>query len=172
MPLTFAGARERLLPWQTHAESPDYSFGKFRNLVVVGPLQTPVADAVTTGGVALTGMLRPPGHSQRRVLYQIERSLLADDPFLESRFAIFTRLTCRDAMPGIEQAKPRQWRQLAIVVALLLAVLSALVLSALVLIMLAPGPHRCGPASAPGQRHSAAQAADCMSGPVLLPGGH
>lgn len=39
---------------------------------------------------------------QQRALDRIEQSLVAEDPGLESRFSIFTRLTRHEAMPGTE----------------------------------------------------------------------
>ena len=42
---------------------------------------------------------------QQRALKKIEKTLLADDLCFGSLFAIFTRLTSPEAMPGIEQVK-------------------------------------------------------------------
>jgi len=42
---------------------------------------------------------------QRRALNKIEKTLLADDLRFGSLFAIFTRLTSPEAMPGIERVK-------------------------------------------------------------------
>ena len=48
--------------------------------------------------------------SQRRALNQIERTLADDHPTLGPLFAIFTRLTGREAMPVTEQVTARPWR--------------------------------------------------------------
>jgi Protein of unknown function (DUF3040) len=128
---------------------------------VAGPLQTPVADAVATGGAVLAGILLPSERSRRRVLDRIEKSLLADDPDLVSLFAVFTRLTRQEAMPGTEQARPRRRpsRERAIAAGVIV------VLGALVFCLLAWSPHACGIAPAPGQHHSAVRADSCLARP-------
>jgi hypothetical protein len=45
--------------------------------------------------------------TQQRILVKIEGGLRESDPALSSRFVMFTRLTRGEAMPGIEQIKPR-----------------------------------------------------------------
>ena len=48
--------------------------------------------------------------SQRRALSQIELTLADDHPGLGALFAVFTRLTCHEAMPATEQVTARPWR--------------------------------------------------------------
>lgn len=114
----------------------------------------------------LAGMLRPPGRSQRRILYRTERSLLADDPGFGSLFTIFTRLAWNDALPGTEQARPTRWQWRKLVIAAgLIVVMTALAVSSLAL-----SPHACGATPALGQRHSANQATSCQPGPAPVRG--
>jgi Protein of unknown function (DUF3040) len=109
----------------------------------------------------LAGILLPPRRSKRRALDGIEKSLLADDPGLGSLFAVFTRLTRQEAMPGTEQARRRRRPSREQVIAAGLIV----VLSALVLSLLAWSPHGCGIAPAPGQGHSLSQPGSCVTRP-------
>ena len=85
--------------------------------------------------------------SQRRALNQIERTLADDHPSLGPLFAIFTRLTGREAMPVTERVTARQWRwrwqrrwrpRLVTLVALAMA-MGVLVTISLML----PGPQQC-----------------------------
>ncbi len=46
---------------------------------------------------------------QQRTFDRLEKTLVADDPRLGSLFAIFTMLASPEAMPKIEQVKPRRW---------------------------------------------------------------
>jgi len=117
----------------------------------------------------LAGMLRPPGHSQRQILYRTEKSLLADDPSLGSLFAIFTRLTRQDAMPASEQTVPMRRHSRKLVIATALIALIA-VLSGVAFISLAPSPHRCGAPSTSVQRQSVTQGTSCLPGPALVRG--
>jgi Protein of unknown function (DUF3040) len=48
--------------------------------------------------------------AEERALTSIEHALLSRDPRLSSLFSIFTRLTRQEAMPAIEQLRPRRWR--------------------------------------------------------------
>ena len=48
--------------------------------------------------------------AQERTLTSIEQALRSRDPRLNSLFSIFTRLTRQEAMPTIEQIRPRRWR--------------------------------------------------------------
>ncbi len=48
--------------------------------------------------------------AEERVLTRIEQALLSRDPRLNSLFSIFTRLTRQEAMPAVEQLRPRRWR--------------------------------------------------------------
>jgi hypothetical protein len=86
--------------------------------------------------------------SQRRALNQIERTLADDHPSLGPLFAIFTRLTGREAMPVTERVTARRWRwrwqrrwrpRLVTLVALAMA-MGVLVTISLML----PGPQECG----------------------------
>jgi hypothetical protein len=45
--------------------------------------------------------------TQQRILVKIEGGLTASDPVLSSRFVMFSRLTNGEAMPGVEQIRPR-----------------------------------------------------------------
>jgi Protein of unknown function (DUF3040) len=48
--------------------------------------------------------------AEERALTGIEQALRSRDPRLNSLFSIFTRLTWQEAMPAIEQLRPRRWR--------------------------------------------------------------
>jgi hypothetical protein len=94
-------------------------------------------------------------------LDKIEKALLADAPDLRSAFEIFTKLACYEAMPGTEQALPRQWiawpsrqRWKLLVTAGIVACLGALVTVTAV-----SGSHTCGTAAGPHQ--STTQTASC-----------
>jgi Protein of unknown function (DUF3040) len=92
--------------------------------------------------------------SQQRALDQIERTLLADDRRLGSLFAFFTRLTSHEAMPSAERvtARPRPLR-LRVGVAAMIAIGLAAVMSALLLLLLAPGRQACPDGAAPSPAH-------------------
>jgi hypothetical protein len=45
--------------------------------------------------------------SQRRILERIENALRGSDPRLAALFSIFTRLTCDEEMPRIEQVRAK-----------------------------------------------------------------
>jgi hypothetical protein len=76
---------------------------------------------------------------QQRALDRIEKDLLADDPRFGSLFAIFTRLTWHEAMPGIELVKPGRWHSLRPFAAIAIALIA--VASLLMLTLLTPaGP--------------------------------
>jgi hypothetical protein len=71
---------------------------------------------------------------QQRALDRIEKTLLADDARFGSLFAIFTRLTWHEAMPGIELVKSGRWHSLrpfAAIVIALIAVASVLMFTLL-----------------------------------------
>ena len=71
---------------------------------------------------------------QQRALDRIERTLLAGDPRFGSLFAIFTRLASPEAMPRIEQVKPRRWQPLPMLAQFaLIAISLALVVGVAVL---------------------------------------
>jgi hypothetical protein len=74
----------------------------------------------------------------RRSLQRIEQRLTAEDPGLESKFAIFAQLTRGEGMPVTERASGRlSWLHPAVLI--LLAVLSLLLVSLLV-----PDRNMCG----------------------------
>jgi hypothetical protein len=98
----------------------------------------------------LAGIVLPPGRSRRRSLDRIEKALMADDPGLGSLFAIFTRLTLQEAIPGTEQARLRRRPSRLMVIATGLTV----VLITLLFITRAPSPRTCGQAPALGQHNS------------------
>jgi len=47
---------------------------------------------------------------RQRALDRIEQTLVAEDPMLGSRFAVFTRLTLNEEMPGTERVRGRLQR--------------------------------------------------------------
>ena len=61
---------------------------------------------------------------RQQALDRIERTLVAEDPGLGLRFAVFTRLTLHEAMPGTEQVQSRLQRLLGPVIRLPLLVIS------------------------------------------------
>jgi hypothetical protein len=83
--------------------------------------------------------------SQRRALNQIERTLADDHPSLGPLFAIFTRLTGREAMPVTERVTARPWRwQRRIRPRLVTLVGLAMAMGILVAIsVMLPGPQGC-----------------------------
>jgi hypothetical protein len=105
-----------------------------------------------------------PAH-QQRALNSIERTLLAGDPRFGSLFAVFTRLTWHEAMPGIELVKPGRWQWLRSFagIALALATVAGLVM----LILITASPPRCATA-APGHDRSPGLAAGCTLRPVPM----
>jgi hypothetical protein len=106
---------------------------------------------------------------QQRALSQIEQALLSDDPRLWSLFAVFTRLTRHEAMPGTEQVKAplRQLLQPVVVIPVTLITLAFVLL----LSVLIPGGRVCGSASAAaGHSDTAPATAHCRSGPAVSPG--
>jgi hypothetical protein len=82
--------------------------------------------------------------SQRRALYQIEKTLADDHPSLGPLFAIFTRLAGHEAMPVTERVtrRPRRQRRMrpAGVTVLGLAMATAALLA---LSLMLPRPHAC-----------------------------
>jgi len=85
--------------------------------------------------------------SQQRKLGGIEKTLLADDLRLGSLFAIFTRLTGHEAMPGTERVETGSWRRLRPAVLGTIGLIA--VVGVLMLSLLVPGPSVC-PAAATG----------------------
>jgi hypothetical protein len=70
----------------------------------------PAVSCRGSGGAPALG--RPPAAFQRRrrALDWIALTLVAEDPRLESRFALFARLTQHEAIPGTEQVSGRLQR--------------------------------------------------------------
>jgi hypothetical protein len=91
---------------------------------------------------------------QERILAGIENALRTGEPRLASRFAIFTRLTRDEELPGTEQLAPRprlvsRWRRRALVLVplMLIAVVTALVAAGLSSARTCrPGPAQATPA--------------------------
>jgi hypothetical protein len=101
--------------------------------------------------------------AQRRILERIEHSLRGSDPRLAALFSIFTRLTCDEEMPRIEQVRAkaaialgwigyrlgmlRQWfgspRRARLRTALLFPFAFALVAGAVLIAAAFPNAHRC-----------------------------
>ena len=105
---------------------------------------------------------------QRRALDRIERALLAGDPRFGSLFAVFTRLTWHEAMPGIELVKPGRWHVLRPLAAVALAL--AAVAGLLTLSLISPGQARCATAAVTRPGSSSGHAAGCVTRPVLMQG--
>jgi len=109
-------------------------------------------------------MIRLPA-SRQRALDRIEQSLAAEDPDLGLRFALFTRLTRDETMPGTEQVPGRlqRIRRPAIVPPLIVIGLVALLAAS----WLIPIRQYClaGPVAAAHNTSSASRAARCHSGP-------
>jgi hypothetical protein len=91
--------------------------------------------------------------SQQRKLGGIEKTLLADDLRLGSLFAIFTRLTRHEAMPGTELVEARSWRRLR--PALLGTIGLTAVIAALIFSLLFPGRPECPAAATAAPTHIA-----------------
>jgi Protein of unknown function (DUF3040) len=103
---------------------------------------------------------------QQRALDRIEKALLADDPRFGSLFAIFTRLTWHEVMPGIELVKPGRWHSLRPFAAIAIALIA--VASVLVLTLLTPRRPICLTSAAAGHSYSSGQTAGCLPGVVVL----
>ncbi len=103
--------------------------------------------------------------SQQRALDRIEQTLVADDPGLGLRFAIFTRLARGDPMPGTEQVPGRLQRFLrpAIMLPLMVISLAALLAASWLL----PSREGCpaGPKAAAHSMSPVSRAARCQPGP-------
>jgi hypothetical protein len=102
---------------------------------------------------------------QQRALARIEKTLLADDPRFGSLFAIFTRLTWHERMPGIELVRPGRWHWLRPSTAIAIALLT--VAGMLVLTLLIPHRPMCVTSAATGHGPSSGQTAGCSPGPKL-----
>jgi hypothetical protein len=81
--------------------------------------------------------------SQRRALNQIEKTLADDHPSLGPLFAIFTRLTGREAMPVTERVTARPWRWRVPPAVLTLAGLAMAIGTLLAISLTLPGPRVC-----------------------------
>jgi len=104
---------------------------------------------------------------QQRALERIEHTLVAEDPGLESRFAVFTMLTRHEAMPGTEQAPGRLQRLVRRAVTLPLMVISLVAL--LAASWLIPSSQAC-PAGQKAVAHGmspVSRAARCQPGPGI-----
>jgi hypothetical protein len=111
-------------------------------------------------------LMRLPGCRQR-ALDRIGQTLMAEDPDLGLRFAVFTRLTQHEVIPQTEQV-PRRLRQVlrrAIVLPLVLVSLLALLAAS----GLIPNRQACtvGAYAAAAGISPASHAALCQSGPEI-----
>jgi hypothetical protein len=102
---------------------------------------------------------------QQRALDRIEKALLADDPRFGSPFALFTRLTWHEAMPGIELVKSGRWHSLRPFAAIAIALIA--VASVLMLALLTPRRPICL-TSAAGHSYSSGQTTACLPGVVVM----
>jgi hypothetical protein len=99
---------------------------------------------------------------QQHVLDRIERTLVAEEPRLGSLFAVFTRMTRHEAMPGTEHVTNPLHRRAAVIAITLIAVMG--IVAAL---WLAPGGLACpSPPGAAGHSLSGSRAAGCRPGPA------
>jgi len=105
-----------------------------------------------TGHAYRTGMMSLPA-SQQRKLGGIEKTLLADDLRLGSLFAIFTRLTGHEAMPGTERVEAGSWWRLRPAVLGTIALIA--VVGLLLLSLLVPGRSMCTAAATSASMHIA-----------------
>lgn len=105
---------------------------------------------------------------RQRALDRIEQALAAEDPGLGLRFAVFSRLTRHEAMPGTEQVPGRLPRFLRRVVILPLIGISLATLLAASWLIPDTG-HACpaGPNVAAYNLPSLSRAARCQPGPVI-----
>jgi hypothetical protein len=103
---------------------------------------------------------------QRRALDRIEKTLLAGDPRFGGLFAVFTRLTWHEAMPGIELVKPGRWQVLRPLAAVALAL--AAVAGLLALSLIAPGQARCATAAVAQPSQSSGHAIGCTGRWVMM----
>jgi hypothetical protein len=103
---------------------------------------------------------------QQRALDRIEKTLLADDPRFGSLFAIFTRLTWHEAMPGIELVKSGRWHSLRPFAAIAIALIA--VASVLMLTLLSPRRPICLTSAAARHSYSSGQTAGCLPGVVVM----
>jgi hypothetical protein len=99
--------------------------------------------------------------SRQRALDRIEHTLVAEDPDLGLRFAVFTRLTRDDAMPGTEQVPGRLHRFLRPVI-IIIGLVALLAVG-----WLLPGRQGCsqGLKVAAHGMLSVSRAARCQPGP-------
>jgi hypothetical protein len=103
--------------------------------------------------------------SRQRALDRIEHTLVAEDPGLGLRFAVFTRLTRDDAMPGTEQVPGRLQRLLRPAIMLPLLIIGSVALLAAGWLL--PSRQGCapGPKVAAHSMLPVSRAARCQPGP-------
>lgn len=105
---------------------------------------------------------------QRRSLGRIEQTLVAEDPGLGLRFAVFSRLTRHEAMPLTEQVQHRPQQVLRRAVVLPLIVISLVTLLAAGGLIRDRGPAcPAGPNAAAAAMSSESHAAGCESRPAM-----
>ena len=104
---------------------------------------------------------------QQRALGRIEQTLVAEDPGLGLRFAVFARLTRHEAMPGTEQMPSRLQRFLrpALMLPLMLVSLVAVLAGG----WLIPSGQACpaGTRAATRSIASVSHPARCQPGPAI-----
>jgi hypothetical protein len=105
---------------------------------------------------------------QRRSLDRIEQTLVAEDPGLGLRFAVFARLTRHEAMPLTEQVPHRLQQIVRPAMTPPLMVISLLALLAAGGLIRDRGPAcAAGPSAAAAGMSSASHAVRCQPGPVI-----
>jgi hypothetical protein len=105
---------------------------------------------------------------QQRALGRIEQTLVAEDPDLGLRFAVFARLTRHEAMPGSEQIPSRVQRFLR--PALMLPVMLVSLVAVLAGGWLIPSGQACpaGTGAATRSIASVSHPAGCQPGPAIM----
>lgn len=100
---------------------------------------------------------------QRVALDRIEQTLTAEEPGLGSLFAIFTRLTGHEAMPGTERVTASPLLRRLVMLAVTLIIVTGLIAA----LWLIPGGHRCPTTTrAAGHSISWGRPAGCGPGPA------
>ena len=104
---------------------------------------------------------------RRRALGRIEQTLVAEDPGLGLRFAVFAKLTRHEAMPGTEQISGRLQRFLRPAIVLPLVLVSLVAILILAAGRLTPSEQACPADASPAARTlpSLSRAARCQHVP-------
>jgi hypothetical protein len=104
---------------------------------------------------------------RQRALDRIEQTLVAEDPGLGSRFAVFARLTRHEAIPGTEQVPGRVQQVLRRAAILPLVVISVLTLLAATGLIPARNACSVGRHAAAAGKSLESRAAGCQPGPAV-----